>query len=29
MSRLKLIGEVTQPGRSNTYLRPDGSLTHW
>jgi L-alanine-DL-glutamate epimerase-like enolase superfamily enzyme len=29
MGQLKLIGEVTQPGRSNTYRRPDGSLTHW
>jgi L-alanine-DL-glutamate epimerase-like enolase superfamily enzyme len=29
MSRLKQIGEVTQPGRQNFYRRPDGSLTHW
>jgi galactonate dehydratase len=29
MSRLKQIGEVTQPGRQNIYRRPDGSLTHW
>lgn len=29
MSRLTLIGEVTQPGRRNVYFRPDGSLTHW
>lgn len=26
---LKQIGEVTQPGRSNVFIRPDGSLTHW
>jgi L-alanine-DL-glutamate epimerase-like enolase superfamily enzyme len=29
MSKLKPIGEVTQPGRQNFYRRPDGSLTHW
>jgi L-alanine-DL-glutamate epimerase-like enolase superfamily enzyme len=29
MSKLKQIGEVTQPGRQNIYRRPDGSLTHW
>ncbi len=29
MSRLTLIGEVTEPGRKNIYRRPDGSLTHW
>ena len=29
MSKVKLIGEVTQPGRQNVYRRPDGSLTHW
>jgi galactonate dehydratase len=29
MSRVKQIGEVTQPGRQNFYRRPDGSLTHW
>ncbi|MCC6342338.1 MAG: mandelate racemase/muconate lactonizing enzyme family protein [Bryobacterales bacterium] len=29
MSKLTLIGEVTQPGRRNVYFRPDGSLTHW
>jgi L-alanine-DL-glutamate epimerase-like enolase superfamily enzyme len=29
MSKLKQIGEVTQPGRQNVYRRPDGSLTHW
>jgi len=26
---LKMIGEVTEPGRKNVYYRPDGSLTHW
>jgi L-alanine-DL-glutamate epimerase-like enolase superfamily enzyme len=26
---LKLIGEVTEPGRRSIYVRPDGSLTHW
>jgi len=26
---LKQVGEVTTPGRSNLFLRPDGSLTHW
>jgi len=26
---LKLVGEVTAPGRRNVYQRPDGSLTHW
>jgi hypothetical protein len=29
LSKCKLIGEVTQPGRKNVYFRPDGSLTHW
>jgi len=29
MSKLALIGEVTEPGRRNVYKRPDGSLTHW
>ena len=29
MKLLKLIGEVTQPGRANVFYRPDGSLTHW
>lgn len=28
-SKMTLIGEVTQPGRSNVFFRPDGSLTHW
>ena len=26
---LQMIGEVTQPGMSRIYRRPDGSLTHW
>lgn len=26
---LKQIGEVTQTGRRQFYLRPDGSVTHW
>ena len=26
---LKMVGEVTTPGRRNVYQRPDGSLTHW
>ena len=26
---VQMIGEVTQPGMSRIYLRPDGSLTHW
>jgi len=26
---VKQIGEVTQPGQSRIYYRPDGSLTHW
>jgi L-alanine-DL-glutamate epimerase-like enolase superfamily enzyme len=29
MKLLKMIGEVTQPGRANVFFRPDGSLTHW
>ncbi len=29
MSQLKMIGEVTAPGPSRLYTRPDGSLTHW
>jgi galactonate dehydratase len=29
MSKLTLIGEVTEPGRRNIYTRPDGSLSHW
>jgi len=29
MSQLKMIGEVTTPGMSRIYQRPDGSLTHW
>ena len=26
---MTMIGEVTQPGRRNVFVRPDGSLTHW
>ena len=26
---LKMVGEVTEPGRRSVYERPDGSLTHW
>ncbi len=29
LKRVKQIGEVTEPGRKNVYVRPDGSLTHW
>jgi galactonate dehydratase len=29
MKLLTMIGEVTQPGRRNVFVRPDGSLTHW
>jgi L-alanine-DL-glutamate epimerase-like enolase superfamily enzyme len=29
LSRVAMIGEVTEPGRKNFYRRPDGSLTHW
>jgi len=29
MTKVKQIGEVTQPGRRNVFKRPDGSLTHW
>ena len=29
MSQLKMISEVTEPGRKLLYVRPDGSLTHW
>jgi L-alanine-DL-glutamate epimerase-like enolase superfamily enzyme len=29
LTKLRQIGEVTQPGRQNFYRRPDGSLTHW
>jgi L-alanine-DL-glutamate epimerase-like enolase superfamily enzyme len=29
LSKLKQIGEVTEPGRQNIFRRPDGSLTHW
>jgi len=26
---MTMIAEVTEPGRRNLYVRPDGSLTHW
>jgi L-alanine-DL-glutamate epimerase-like enolase superfamily enzyme len=29
LKQLKQIGSVNQPGKSNIYRRPDGSLTHW
>jgi galactonate dehydratase len=29
MKLLKQIGEVTEAGRANVFVRPDGSLTHW
>lgn len=29
LAGVKQIGEVTQPGLSRVYRRPDGSLTHW
>ena len=29
LTKCKLIGEVTEPGKKNVYYRPDGSLTHW
>ena len=29
LSKMTMIGEVTKPGRSNVFYRPDGSLTHW
>jgi L-alanine-DL-glutamate epimerase-like enolase superfamily enzyme len=29
MKLLKMVGEVTEPGRKNVFVRPDGSLTHW
>jgi galactonate dehydratase len=29
MAQLKMVGEVTTPGPSRLYYRPDGSLTHW
>lgn len=28
-SKVKQVGEVTEAGRRNLYVRPDGSLTHW
>lgn len=29
LKQMTMIGEVTEPGRSNVFVRPDGSLTHW
>jgi galactonate dehydratase len=29
LTAVKMIGEITTPGRSQVYYRPDGSLTHW
>ncbi len=29
MKQLTKIGEVTEAGRRNVFIRPDGSLTHW
>jgi L-alanine-DL-glutamate epimerase-like enolase superfamily enzyme len=29
MSKIKQVGEVTEPGRQNFFRRPDGSLPHW
>jgi len=29
LKAMTMIGEVTQPGRRNVFVRPDGSLTHW
>jgi galactonate dehydratase len=29
MTKIKQVGEVTEPGRRNVFRRPDGSLTHW
>ena len=29
LKQMTMIGEVTTPGRSNVFVRPDGSLTHW
>ncbi len=29
VTKVKAIGEVTEPGRRNVYVRPDGSLGHW
>jgi galactonate dehydratase len=29
LDQVTLIGEITEPGRSLVYTRPDGSLTHW
>jgi galactonate dehydratase len=29
LKAMTMIAEVTEPGRRNLFLRPDGSLTHW
>ena len=29
LKQMTKLGEVTEPGRKNLFLRPDGSLTHW
>ena len=29
LKQMTMIGEVTQVGRKNVFIRPDGSLTHW
>ncbi len=29
LKAVQMVAEVTTPGRSNVYFRPDGSLTHW
>jgi len=29
LAQCKLRGEVTEPGRRQVFVRPDGSLTHW
>jgi L-alanine-DL-glutamate epimerase-like enolase superfamily enzyme len=29
LKAMTMIGEVTEPGRKNVFVRPDGSLTHW
>lgn len=29
LAQCKQLGEVTEPGRRQVFIRPDGSLTHW
>ena len=29
LTKMTMIGEITEPGRKNVFTRPDGSLTHW